>query len=1217
MSEEEEVVAQENAEVKETPTPANGSINMSITNFSINTLSIDNDENISLPLWGRIVTKANDDSWIQSSAFGKAVGWSGGNEGGGEDEENTNTAEKFTFWPPENKKASTEDAEAEGEEGEGTSSNAEAWTWTNVANVMPDAVKQAMAENPDDADNAAAAAWEVVLKELGETEGNSMLSNATVDYPVADNGSIPTRSKSIPCTAEHVSALVNTKIIIEVYKGTARDPSADTLVGTAIFGEEKWNGVKLDGTENSIQRVLQYPGGVECSMPLTLSKPVGEDGEEGEPALKSSPTVTVKVVADDTLLQFCRGGRTFTALTSSVYLTDENGERAESVATAWNLNDTEGNSWENEEFTIACNAPCAGSNETSSIGGGKLYKPSATTTNEDAIEGEEEKNAEEEKKEAETASTTVKPEVAPELQWSKPDEPITLMKTFIPKEGIESLMQDDSSPVWEVSIKRKAPEGVEDAEWSNTRSVEMTTFAEIAFLKEAGVSYFGGRFPLGDKLGKAPPPNTEDLDSEGEEEAMVEYNRPKPSPLLFLYLQVDEAIVTLPPPPPEPELFPKDFIAPRAIPDAKPGKKATEIFREEISSVVATIADEITRLFGSRPSSNNDSSREERRRQLLYQLNTGGKYHDFRQRLKRAVSRLVKERFPSKSALTNGSLEHDKFMTDLYSYLMEEVMKVINMAFQNAEGAPVGDSSNNVSESEREIIGAGGNTKAVLDRMASLALEAELNDEFGRAAKNYQDYVAASEDAAKRRYVRAVSGGGADPWLAYAMYCCRRGDMAKARECCSEAVALSLPDPEGKMEEGGITVRPAPALLLQGSLLAEGTSEVKQSIVMFKAATTENENPTPESNLAFTLQALCFNMNGQTRKAGKAMLEATSSGKQEIDLYHEAIEYLLKSSLTTQSVVALRLAAAAGTEGGIADDDNGMNDSLAWTAMKMTREQRIRHMWLCGLTYMCMDDLDSAQKALEAAIELEEKCPEAWALLGHLKFMRGSKIDARNAYQTALPLLEAQTTEPVSNLTGLVQVYLRLGKLYLGERQYHGSAREVYLRCCKRMPSASVWLGVGKACMKLGNMQESEEALAEANIVDNKNPLVWGHLALVCLKSNPIRNTEADQSVRQALKLNLMDPGLLHEVGTAYADNGRFEQAEQLLRRSLAAGGETSSEVRLLLAQVLKYQNKYEVAIKEYQQVLMGGNSSAANKKAAAQGVQDMEKALATNLMKK
>ena len=89
----------------------------------------------------------------------------------------------------------------------------------------------------------------------------------------------------------------------------------------------------------------------------------------------------------------------------------------------------------------------------------------------------------------------------PDLQWSKPENPIVLMKTFIPKTGIDSLTQDDSSPVWEVCIKRKAPEGVESEEWRSTRSTEMTTFAEIGFLKEPGVSYFGGRFPLGDKLG--------------------------------------------------------------------------------------------------------------------------------------------------------------------------------------------------------------------------------------------------------------------------------------------------------------------------------------------------------------------------------------------------------------------------------------------------------------------------------------------------------------------------------------------------------------------------------------------------------------------------------------------------------------------------------------------------------------------------------------------
>ena len=467
--------------------PKVGSLNIAITSFSINTSSIDNDVNISLPLWGRVVTKASDDAWIQSSNFAKSVGWAVPE--GEADGDEAAAVEKFTFWPPE--KSQSGSTEEETEAGE---ANNESWTWTNVANIMPDTVKQAMTENPDDADNAAAAAWEVVLKELGENE--SLVSSSDVDYPVADEGSIPTRSKAIPCTAEHVTAFVNTNFIIEVYKGVSRDPSTDTLVGTAIFGAEKWNGLKLEGTGDSIQRVLQYPGGVECALPVTL-KTASNDGEEAqEPPLKSAPTVTVKVVADETLLQYCRGGRTFTALTSSVYLTNENGERAENVAAAWNLNDADNNSWEQEEFTIECSAPCNGSLEVSSVAGGRLCKQEAQTTADTVVEGGEKKEGEEE---AKTDGTTTNQNM-PDLQWSKPENPIVLMRTFIPKTGIDSLTQDDSSPVWEVCIKRKAPEGVESEEWSSTRSTEMTTFAEIGFLKEPGVSYFGGRFPLGDKL---------------------------------------------------------------------------------------------------------------------------------------------------------------------------------------------------------------------------------------------------------------------------------------------------------------------------------------------------------------------------------------------------------------------------------------------------------------------------------------------------------------------------------------------------------------------------------------------------------------------------------------------------------------------------------------------------------------------------------------------
>ena len=49
-------------------------------------------------------------------------------------------------------------------------------------------------------------------------------------------------------------------------------------------------------------------------------------------------------------------------------------------------------------------------------------------------------------------------------------------------------------------------------------------------------------------------------------------------------------------------------------------------------------------------------------------------------------------------------------------------------------------------ESEREIVGAGGDTTVVLKRLSNLALEAELNGDIIRAGKCHQDCVTASEE---------------------------------------------------------------------------------------------------------------------------------------------------------------------------------------------------------------------------------------------------------------------------------------------------------------------------------------------------------------------------------------------------------------------------------------------------------------------------------------
>ena len=53
----------------------------------------------------------------------------------------------------------------------------------------------------------------------------------------------------------------------------------------------------------------------------------------------------------------------------------------------------------------------------------------------------------------------------------------------------------------------------------------------------------------------------------------------------------------------------------------------------------------------------------------------------------------------------------------------------------------------------------------------------------------------------------------------------------------------------------------------------------------------------------------------------------------------------------------------------------------------------------------------------------------------------------------------------------------------------------------KRAASSVTWLGVGIACYRLGDLNQAEDALVEANILNNLDAAVWGYLSLVCLQT--------------------------------------------------------------------------------------------------------------------
>ena len=61
-------------------------------------------------------------------------------------------------------------------------------------------------------------------------------------------------------------------------------------------------------------------------------------------------------------------------------------------------------------------------------------------------------------------------------------------------------------------------------------------------------------------------------------------------------------------------------------------------------------------------------------------------------------------------------------------------------------------------------------------------------------------------------------------------------------------------------------------------------------------------------------------------------------------------------------------------------------------------------------------------------------------------------------------------------------------------------AKQTLLRACKQSPSSRTWFGVGVACYELGDLDQAEDALSEANILNNLDPEVWAYLTMVCLK---------------------------------------------------------------------------------------------------------------------
>uniref|UniRef100_H0WMX0 Cilia and flagella associated protein 70 n=1 Tax=Otolemur garnettii TaxID=30611 RepID=H0WMX0_OTOGA len=642
---------------------------------------------------------------------------------------------------------------------------------------------------------------------------------------------------------------------------------------------------------------------------------------------------------------------------------------------------------------------------------------------------------------------------------------------------------------------------------------------------------------------------------------------------LVLEIQLDKALV--------PKRMPeelarrvKEMIPPRPPLTRRTGgaQKAMSDYHSQIKNISRSILDEYHRMFGKQVAKlGNDidsETLEEQKCQLSYELNCSGKYFAFKEQLKHAVVKIVREKYLRTTSFESQE-ELQTFISELYVFLVDQMHVALNQTMPD------------------DIQGAVSTIYINSDQLRLFAFEAEVNENYEMAAVYYEE-----------RLVRDPQN--IDHWLDYGAFCLLTEDNIKAQECFQKALSLNQSHIH--------------SLLLCG-VLAVLLENYEQAEIFFEDATCLE----PTSVLAWTLLGLYYEIQNNDIRMEMAFHEASKQLqarmfqaqviKEKSMDSGETIEEggKLESSLgpwgtrNDSSAIAIKTEATSGAGGTSSIVDEFLEESsklqydsrehLTTQSQEPTMGQKtsniylkeipekkaaskcrdssallppvhysqppttifmetirflmkvnavqyvqrvLAHELLCpqggpsceyylvlAQTHLLKKDFEKAEEYLQQAAQMDYLNPNVWGVKGHLYFLSGNHAEAKACYE--------RTISFVVDASEMHFIFLRLGLIYLEEKEYE-KAKKTYLQACKRSPSCLTWLGLGIACYRLEELTEAEDALSEANALNNYNAEVWGYLALVCLKAG--RQLEAEQAYKYTIKLKLKNEALLAEIHT-------------------------------------------------------------------------------------
>ncbi|CAF4058453.1 unnamed protein product, partial [Rotaria magnacalcarata] len=579
-----------------------------------------------------------------------------------------------------------------------------------------------------------------------------------------------------------------------------------------------------------------------------------------------------------------------------------------------------------------------------------------------------------------------------------------------------------------------------------------------------------------------------------------------------------------------------DLIPPRPPYPLKTNSagKAVDDYHQQIKNVCNLILDEYRKVCIDDINVEGTLPNDQKRRKLLYELNSTGKYFAFKEQLKHSVIKIVREKYLRTSKF-NDPDELQTFISQLYVFLLDEMHRSLNKSLNIEEPEPVPPSRNTDPQ------------------LRIFALEAESNGDYLLAAHYYKQRLAQSSDKLR-------------PWLDYAAFHLLVNDMIKAEECLKECIAI---------EQTNSTV-----LILYAVLNAVLENNEVADLFFETATTQDSENVTAwtlyaifqkhigdEKNAQITLakaeklqRTILKHEEEQTASPNVQLASPVSDEKREEEekdrLGAEEKEEITKSSdsqLNIASKSRLSRSSRSSKQKLVEKSKSAINEQITArksqdisSTMEIEKVTTKKSIYLKSAEFLLkhnlatwaekalayeflvnsgrdqqveitlakakilQQDFSAAESHITQALSIDYENVEAWALWGHVKYLQLDFEAAKGRYQRTLVFSEKPPD--------LHTVYIRLGAILLSEikESSYSEAKEIFLRACRYQPTCTTYLGLGVACYRMNQFDDAEEALTEANFLNNQSAEVWGYLTLICLQTK--RYIEAEQSYKYAIK---------------------------------------------------------------------------------------------------